>query len=126
MRNQKGFMFPTTLVIALFCLLIVAYVSNSLISEKQFYKETEQYYLLENLMKLAVDQSLHEIKNGTAKLNEMIRKNTFNGSIEYKIEIDSSGIYEVKLLCKTTINREYTATYQYDMIENEMIQWSEY
>lgn len=119
-------MFPTTLVIALFCLLIVVHVSTSLISEKQFYKETEQYYMLENLMQITVDLTLHEIKNGTAKLNETIRKDTLNGSIEYKVEIDSSGIYQVKLHCKTTINREYTATYQYDMMENEMIQWSEY
>jgi hypothetical protein len=126
MGNEKGFIFPTTMVIVLFCLLIVAHISISLISEKQFYSETEQYYLLDNLMQLAVDQSLYEIKNGTAKLNEATVTNTLNGSFTYVIKEIAPSIYEAQITCKSTKNKQYMASYQYDLIKNDMIVWSEY
>ncbi|MGM0874241.1 MAG: competence type IV pilus minor pilin ComGG [Bacillota bacterium] len=126
MKNDKGFIFPTTMVIVLFCLLIVAHISNALISEKQFYSKTEQYYILENLMQLAVDQSLVKIKNGTAITNEPSKTNTLNGSFSYTVKEISPSIYEAQLTCKTNENAEYTALYQYDFTKNEMILWSEY
>jgi uncharacterized ion transporter superfamily protein YfcC len=125
MRNEKGFIFPTTMVIVLFCLIIVAHISTSLISEKQFYSETEQYYILENLMQLAVDQSLLDIKNGTTSTNES-STNTINGSFTYTIKEISPSIFVAQLTCKTNENKEYTAAYQYDLTKNEMIEWSEY
>jgi competence protein ComGG len=126
MRNEKGFIFPTTMVIVLFCLLIVAHISTSLISEKQFYSETEQYYLLDNLMQLAVDQSLFEIKNRTAKINEATVTNTINGSFTYVISEITSSVYEVQISCESPKNKQYTASFQYDLKINEMIVWSEY
>jgi hypothetical protein len=126
MRNEKGFIFPTTMVIVLFCLLIVTHISISLISEKRFYSETEQYYLLDNLMQLAVDESLFEIQNGTAKINDATVINTINGSFTYIINEITPSIYEAQLSCISTKNKQYTASYQYDLIKNEMIVWSEY
>ncbi|MCM3650445.1 competence type IV pilus minor pilin ComGG [Metabacillus litoralis] len=125
MKNQKGFIFPTTMVMILFCLLIVGHIATNLISEKQFYAETEQYYLLENLMQLAVDQSLMEIKSETTTTNETT-KNTLNGSFTYTIRENLPSIYEVQLSCATKENKTYTASYQYDSTSNEMISWSEY
>jgi hypothetical protein len=126
MRNERGFIFPTTMVIVLFCLLIVAHISMSLISEKQFYSETSQYYLLDNLMQLAVDQSLFEINNGTAKINEATVSNTINGTFTYVISEITPSIYEVQISCKSTKNKQYTASYQYDLLKSEMNVWSEY
>jgi uncharacterized ion transporter superfamily protein YfcC len=126
MKNEKGFIFPTTMVLVLFCLLIITHISTTLISEKKFFSETEQYYVLENLMQLAVEQSLSEIKNGTVKPNEPSNKNTINGSFSYSVSEISPSIYEVQLSCISTKKREYTAKYQYDLAKNEMIVWSEY
>ncbi|MBZ5749720.1 competence type IV pilus minor pilin ComGG [Metabacillus rhizolycopersici] len=125
MKNEKGFIFPTTMVMVLFCLLIVGHIATNLISDKQFYAETEQYYLLENLMQLAVDQSLMEIKSETTTTNETT-KNTLNGSFTYTIRENLPNIFEVQLSCATKENKTYTASYQYDSTSNEMISWSEY
>ncbi|MGM7721145.1 competence type IV pilus minor pilin ComGG [Metabacillus sp. Hm71] len=126
MRNEKGFIFPTTLGVILFCLFIVAYISSVLISEKQFYSETKQYYILENLMQLAVDQSLLEIKSQSATPIMSYQSNTINGSLSYEIKKLSPSIYEVHLTCKTIRNKVNKARYQFDLSKNEMILWSEY
>ncbi|KKI91455.1 hypothetical protein WQ54_14870 [Bacillus sp. SA1-12] len=126
MRNEKGFIFPTTLGVILFCLFIVTYISSVLISEKLFYSETEQYYMLDNLMQLAVDQSLLEIQNQPAIMNVSTESNTINGSFSYVIKEISPSIYEVQLTVKTIRNKVNKARYQFDLTKNEMILWSEY
>jgi competence protein ComGG len=126
MKNERGFIFPSTMAVILFCLLIVTHISMSLISEKKFYSETEQHYILENLMLIAVEQSLLEIKKGTAIPNEISTYNTFNGTFNYRMNEISPSLYEVELTCTSTKNRQYTAKYQYDLTKNDMILWSEY
>ncbi|QGQ47241.1 competence type IV pilus minor pilin ComGG [Metabacillus sediminilitoris] len=126
MNDEKGFIFPTTMVMILFCLLIITHISMTLISEKKFYSETEQHYVLENLMQVAVEQSLAQIKDGTAILNETTTFNTTNGTFIYSVIKTSPNIYEVEITCISNKNKEYTAKYQYDYAINEMILWSEY
>lgn len=126
MKDEKGFIFPTTMVMILFCLLIITHISMTLISEKKFYSETEQHYVLENLMQVAVAQSLNQIKDSTAILNETATSNTTNGTFIYNVKKTSPNIYEVEITCISKKNKEYTAKYQYDYAINEMIVWSEY
>lgn len=126
MKDEKGFIFPTTMVMILFCLLIITHISMTLISEKKFYSETEQHYVLENLMQVAVEQSLSQIKDGTAVLYETTTYNITNGTFIYNIKKTSPNIYEVEITCISNKSKEYTAKYQYDYAINEMILWSEY
>ncbi|PMC39608.1 hypothetical protein CJ195_06735 [Bacillus sp. UMB0899] len=126
MRNQKGFILPSIMVIALLCILIVAHISSLLITEKTFYSETEQYYLLENLMSIAVKKSLQELKNGEIVENQNNIFYTSNGYFTYTVSTNDYMIYEVQLACNTNENKKYTASYQYDTAKNEMIFWSEY
>ncbi|MCV9884824.1 competence type IV pilus minor pilin ComGG [Metabacillus halosaccharovorans] len=126
MRNQKGFILPSIMVIALFCLLIVAHISTILISEKTFYEETKQYYILENLMNVAVKKSLHELENGNNVNQHNKVFHTSNGYYSYNVTTSDEVIYEVQLTCSTKETKEYTASYKYDKSKNEMIFWSEY
>ena len=126
MRNQKGFILPSIMVITLFCLLIVAHISTVLISEKTFYEETKQYYELENLMNVAVKKSLHELKNEEVAEHHHTISHTSNGYYTYTVTTSDEVIYEVQLTCRTNEKREYTASYKFDKSKNEMIFWSEY
>ena len=126
MRNQKGFILPSIMVIALFSLLIVAHISSLLITEKRFYKETEQYYLLENLMNIAVEKSFQELKEGKIVEQKDNIFHTSNGYFSYTVSTSDDLIYEIQLTCITNENKEYTASYQFDKTKNEIISWSEY
>ncbi|WP_226526455.1 competence type IV pilus minor pilin ComGG [Metabacillus niabensis] len=126
MKNQKGFILPSIMVIALFCLLIVAHISTILISEKTFYEETKQYYILENLMNVAVKKSLQELKSGNTVDHNSDIYQTSNGYFSYTVTTSDDAIYEVQLSCNTNETKEYTASYKFDKSKNEMIFWSEY
>ncbi|WP_078432576.1 competence type IV pilus minor pilin ComGG [Metabacillus halosaccharovorans] len=126
MRNQKGFILPSVMVIALFCLLIVAHISTILISEKTFYEETKQYYILENLMNVAVKKSLQELKSGNTVDHNSDIYHSSNGYFSYTVTTSDEVIYEVQLTCSTKETKEYTASYKFDKSKNEIIFWSEY
>ncbi|HZH58330.1 MAG TPA: competence type IV pilus minor pilin ComGG [Metabacillus sp.] len=126
MKNQRGFILPSVMVIVLFCLLIVAHISTLLISEKKFFEETKQYYLLENLMNVAVKKSLSDLKKGEVDIDDPIIFHTSYGYFSYTVSTSDEMIYEVQLICHTNENKEYTALYRFDRIKNEIIFWSEY
>lgn len=126
MKNHKGFILPSMMVVVFFCLLIVAYISTALISDKKFYEETKQYYALENLMNIAVKASLKDIKDGEVASNNPITIHTINGYYTYSVSTSGSNIYEVLLTCRSKENKEYTASYHFDSLKNEIIFWSEY
>ncbi|UGB29500.1 competence type IV pilus minor pilin ComGG [Metabacillus sp. B2-18] len=126
MKDEKGFILPSMMVVVFFCLLITAHISMSLVNEKNFYEETKQYYALDSIMQVAVERSLLEVKDGTALLNEQISVNTFNGQYNYLVQEVSPLIFHVSITCQTNEGKEYTASYQYDSSINEMILWSEY
>lgn len=126
MKQEKGFILPSMMIIVFFCLLIVAHLSTALISEKKFYAETTQYYVLDHLMKIGVQTSLKDIQNGTINLSDETKINTENGDILFTTKEISPMIFEVSLTCETTEHKKYTASYQYDLTKKEMILWSEY
>lgn len=126
MINQRGFILPSVMVIVLFCLLIVAHISTLLISEKKFFEETKQYYILENLMNVAVKKSLSDLKKGEVDVDHPTSIYTSNGYFTYTVSNSEEMIYEVHLSCHTNENKEYTALYRFDPLKKEMIFWSEY
>ncbi|MCM3161757.1 competence type IV pilus minor pilin ComGG [Metabacillus litoralis] len=126
MKDEKGFIMPSMMVIVFFCLLITAHISMSLVNEKKFYEETKQYYTLDSIMQVAVEKSLKEVKSGSALLNEQISVNTYNGQLTYLVQEVSPLIFNVSITCQTNEGKEYTASYQYDSAKNEMNVWSEY
>ncbi|WP_226667461.1 competence type IV pilus minor pilin ComGG [Metabacillus litoralis] len=125
MKAEKGFIFPSTMVIVLFCLLVVTHLSTTLISDKKFYFETEQKYILENLMTVAVNQTLKELRNTSGELQQPKTITTQNGSFTYKMTAVSSELTEVNIKCETIENRKYQASYQYNSLKNEISVWSE-
>jgi len=126
MRKDEGFILPTTMVVIFFCLLIITHISTAAISEKKFYSETEQYYIVDQLMLIAVEDSLKQLQATEADNEKTIYKSTSIGDISYSYVKVSPEIYEVQLKCTTLKNKDYTAKYQYDTAKNEMIVWSEY
>ncbi len=126
MRKEDGFILPTTMAVIFFCLLIITHISTAAISEKKFYSETEQYYIVDQLMLIAVEDSLKKLQTTEVDVEKTIYKSTNIGEISYSYVKVSSQIYEVQLKCTTLKNKGYTAKYQYDIVKNEMIVWSEY
>lgn len=101
-------------------------MSLLLMTEKTFYKETEQYYILENLMNVAVEKSLQKFKEGNIVEQQSAIFQTSNGTYYYIVSTSDDMIYNVQLTCTTNEDKEYTATYQFDITKKEIIFWSEY
>lgn len=125
MKTEKGFIFPTTMVIVLFCLLVVTHLSTSLISDKKFYFETEQNFILLNLMTVAVKQTLKDLRSTGVEGDQPVTITTLNGSFTYNMFEVSSELTEVTIKCETDEKRKYQASYQYNSIKNELTVWSE-
>ncbi|TXC92384.1 hypothetical protein FS935_04850 [Metabacillus litoralis] len=125
MKAEKGFIFPTTMVIVLFCLLVVTHLSTTLISDKKFYFETEQNYILENLITVAVNQTLKDLRSTSVEVDQPVTITTLNGSFTYKMIEVSSELTEVTIKCETDEKRKYQASYQYNLLKNEITVWSE-
>ncbi|MFC0269978.1 competence type IV pilus minor pilin ComGG [Metabacillus herbersteinensis] len=124
LNSEKGYILPTTIVLALFCLMIVTHLSTILITETAFYQDTKQFYILENMMQVAVDASLAEINAGiTSGSNTLTLP---NGDIQYSIQQISPEEIEVQLTCTSTENNLNIAMYHYNILENKMSMWEEY
>lgn len=124
MRNEKGFILPVTLFISILFFLAFTYQINMYISDQLFNKETEELFILENLMQLGVVDVLTEINENSipavqTQLNYPI------GTVTYTVQELSSTTATIFITCKTNDNRVYSSKFTYDLLKEEIITWSE-
>lgn len=129
MKNEKGYIVLTTIVMTIFTLFIVGYLATILVSERAFLENTKQLYIIENLRMLAVDSAIKKIKEGGIDKADTFY--TTDGKFEYTVEslMDDHGkptISMVQISCETNKNIKKVTSFHYDHFENKIVSWSEY
>ncbi|XQY90607.1 competence type IV pilus minor pilin ComGG [Metabacillus sp. HB246100] len=127
MKCEKGFILPTTMVVVLFCLLVVAYVASSHMNEKKFYFETEQHYILENLVLLATTYSIQRLTllDEETLIDQSETIETSNGRFSFKVNKVTSDTVDLSLYCMTKTNRTKKVAFQYSLSQKTINLWSE-
>ncbi|MCH1624912.1 competence type IV pilus minor pilin ComGG [Ferdinandcohnia quinoae] len=127
LNNEKGFILPVTIIISFLFFLIFTFQVNIYLTEKGFYKETEELMVLENLMQLGVGDVQLEL-GGLNELRNPI-SNEFqypNGTVSYNAVTLSETTLEVMIICSTKNSRRYRAQFEYDGVEKKITKWNEY
>ncbi|WP_129727205.1 competence type IV pilus minor pilin ComGG [Ectobacillus funiculus] len=121
MRNERGATMPAVLIFTFLFLALFLHQVNLLLLEKRFYHETEQFFLLENIMTNAIREfqrdvqtsgipTAYEYEEGTARLAQ---------------SFSSSGLLQVSIHCVTKEGRAYTASFLYNKNNKQITNWME-
>ncbi|HDR7791966.1 TPA: competence protein ComG [Bacillus luti] len=122
MRKEAGFTMPGTIIFLVLLTSFFIYETNMLLSDKSFYIETEQKFLVEELL----NRALVDVKKDLQKKEKedifffQYEKGEVSGN--YAFEND---IVLVSLQCK--INQEvfYTVSFRYRKEDGKIFDWIE-
>ncbi|WP_044896046.1 competence type IV pilus minor pilin ComGG [Aeribacillus alveayuensis] len=120
MKNEKGYIFPLTIVLSLFIFFIIMANVSIYVRDIQFYKDTQEFFALENLMMLAVQHSSNHLVN---RKKETLSLPT--GNISYIVNEMDDGLIKVSITCETVNNTTYSASYVYDANNEQIMKWVE-
>ncbi|MBE5104234.1 competence protein ComG [Bacillus thuringiensis] len=122
MRKQDGFTMPGTIIFLVLLTSFFVYETNMLLSDKNFYIETEQKFLMEELM----NRAIADIKKDLQKIE---RDGTFffqyekgKASGKYGFEND---MVIVSLQCETKQRIFYTVSFRYRKEDEKIYDWIE-
>ncbi|KFN02071.1 competence protein ComG [Bacillus clarus] len=122
MKAQNGFAMPGTLILLLLLFSFLIYETNMLLSDKKFYMEAEQKFLLEEI----ADQAVSDIKKDLQQKNN---DDTFlfmyeHGEVSGKYMFENDVVFVV-LQCVTRQKYFYTASFRYSKKYNNIFDWRE-
>lgn len=121
MRNERGATMPAVLIFTFLFLALFLHQVNLFLLEKRFYHETEQFFLLENMMTNAVREfqrdvqtssipAVYEYEEGTTRLTQ---------------SLSSAGLLQVSIHCVTKEGRTYKASFFYNRDSRQITNWME-
>jgi competence protein ComGG len=126
MKNEKGYIYPVTLLFIFFLILVFLQQMDVFLLEKMFFQESEELYALENIMTLGVEKVVDELE----ELGENVQtEGTFpypHGTFQYWIMPVSNDESFVTVICTTSANRKYRANFYYHFGEKRIKNWMEY
>jgi competence protein ComGG len=128
MKNEKGFILPTTIVISFLFFLVFTHQLDLYMSEKRFYKEVEEQYQLEMILNMAVDDIIEEIE--ALKEEETLTSSYSawlyypNGQVRYQVVLLTEDMVQITMYCQTTKGRKYNARFIYDFVERKRSEWN--
>lgn len=121
MRNERGATIPAVLIFTFVFLALFLHQVNLFLLEKRFYHETEQFFVLENMMTNAVREfqrdvqissipAVYEYEEGTARLTQ---------------SLFSTGLLQISIHCVTKEGRAYKASFLYNRDNRQITNWIE-
>jgi competence protein ComGG len=124
MQNERGFILPMTLIGVTVLMLFIVHQANLYITEKRFYKESEEMFELDSLMQ----QAVHDMK-------QVLQGEKINGKLEYTKAFQNGTAYvqaeliddlfHVRIECTTVNERKYVVRCIYDREADAITYWSE-
>ncbi|MBE4907947.1 hypothetical protein IMZ08_07765 [Bacillus luteolus] len=127
MKNEKGFILPTTIAISLLFFAVFTHQLDLYITEKRFYKEVEEQYHLEIIISMAVDDIIEEIERRkvegslTSSYSEWLYYP--NGQVRYQVAEQTLDRFAITMYCDTSNGRKYNAKFLYNYTEKKPGQW---
>lgn len=121
MRNERGATIPAVLIFTFVFLALFLHQVNLFLLEKRFYHETEQFFVLENMMTNAVREfqrdvqissipAVYKYEEGTARLTQ---------------SLFSTGLLQISIHCVTKEGRAYKASFLYNRDNRQITNWME-
>ena len=122
MRKQNGFTMPGTIIFLILLTSFFIYETNMLFTDKNFYIEIEQRFLLDELL----NRSITDIKKD---LQQKEKEGTFFFQYE-KGEASGNYVFENDLILVTlqcTLKQEafYTVSFRYRKKDGKIVDWIE-
>ncbi|MFT4412611.1 competence type IV pilus minor pilin ComGG [Fredinandcohnia humi] len=123
MKNEKGFILPVTVAISFLFFLVFTFQLNMYVTERAFYKETEELLILDNLMQIGVS----DVLDGLLHTETIETINTLveypNGTVTFSFSTLSATKTKVIVSCITTNHRKYSAEFTYNHETKKMENW---
>ncbi|MDT3494323.1 ComGG family competence protein [Bacillus toyonensis] len=122
MRKQDGFRMPATIIFLVLLTSFFVYEANMLLSDKKFYTEIEQKFLVEEL----INRAIADVKIDLQKIE---RDGTFffqynKGKVSGRYEFENDMIL-VSLQCETKQRIFYTVSFRYRKNDEKIFDWIE-
>ncbi|MFY4776298.1 competence type IV pilus minor pilin ComGG [Metabacillus sp. RGM 3146] len=124
MKNNRGSIFPFTVMIILLFFLVILHVTTVVILEKSFYSDTKQYYILDSLIQRAVNQSMKKLKSVPEETS--YQETMKEGEVAYKIINDKEGFFKVEISCETHEKKKKQSSYLFDAKKGLITSWTEW
>ncbi|MGN7300570.1 competence type IV pilus minor pilin ComGG [Ferdinandcohnia sp. SAFN-114] len=125
MKNEQGFILPVTIAISFLFFLVFTFQVNAYMTEKDFSKETEEIFTLENLMQLGVGEIQAKLKEDVESTGETGFLNFSNGTISYTVVPLTTTTSQITISCTTKEQRKYSARFVYDYEKKVISSWIE-
>lgn len=122
MKCEKGHVFPFTIALVLFCLMVASAYASIYMEKQRFTHDTKEFYMLETLMLFAVQHSLTNMEEANDQMNIDLP----TGTIVYQKKKTADGIIRVDIFCETKKGSQYKADFDYDVLQRRIIRWNEY
>ena len=125
MKNEQGFILPVTIAISFLFFLVFTFQVNAYMTEKDFSKETEEIFILENLMQLGVGEIQDTLKEDVESTGETGFLDFPNGTISYTVVPLTTTTSQITISCTTKEQRKYSARFVYDYEKKVISSWIE-
>jgi hypothetical protein len=125
MKNEQGFILPVTIAISFLFFLVFTFQINAYMTEKGFSKETEEIFILENLMQLGVEELQAKIKEDVESSGTTGSLNFPTGTISYTVVPVTTTTSQITISCTTKEQRKYSARFVYDYEKKVIGSWIE-
>ncbi|QOR65503.1 hypothetical protein IM538_17055 [Cytobacillus suaedae] len=130
MKNEKGFILPTTLAISLVLIIVFTHQLDLYLTEKRFYKEVEEQYHLEMIISMSIDDIIEEIEVRTENNTQTSSYSAWlyypNGKVRYLVAQQTLDTLSITMYCETSNGRKYNARLLYNLMEKRPVQWSKF
>ncbi|MFX3624889.1 MAG: competence type IV pilus minor pilin ComGG [Ectobacillus sp.] len=122
MRGERGFTMPAAVFFSFFIIAFLVHQANILMLEKKFYKEAEELLLLDIIMNRAV----RDVKRAIHESGELKEEYIYeNGTASVAVSNMDSSVIFILIECKTTQNRTYKVSFQYNRDNQQIQNWTE-
>ncbi|WP_216831712.1 competence type IV pilus minor pilin ComGG [Alkalihalobacterium elongatum] len=122
-NEQKGFILPVTLLLCLFVSLSLIHLLGLYVTEKKFYVEQGEIFVLESLMQMATADLIHQI--GFGDINSTGEFYYEKGVAAYWILGDSHDTLNIQLKVMTEKGRQRFVTLLVDKEQLRVKEWIE-
>ncbi|RFU65683.1 competence type IV pilus minor pilin ComGG [Peribacillus glennii] len=125
MDNEKGAIYPVVAMIAAFFLSFTLFTIESYISDKKFYKETEEKLILEQIIRLASRDLIAELEiNGHLAEKKGILFYP-KGEVYFEASTSDDQVVKVLLYASTKDERKTQSLFHYDISQKKVVKWVE-
>jgi hypothetical protein len=123
MKNEKGFIFPLTLMVTFIAFFVIISSVNIYLSEARYLNETKGYYIRNGMMTIAVKRIMNQIENenildhGTISFED--------GLVSYTIQQMEADQYQILMITNSSFGQETKNEVIYNHKQKRITKWVE-